>query len=64
MVLLLPTEQVLLRRAAGSVRDGAMAVFGGRKRDVTVIDCAYPVDGVVATMVAASMTRWTGSLAR
>ena len=49
VVLLLPTEQVLLRRAAGSVRDGAMAVFGGRKQDVVVIDCAYPVDGVVAT---------------
>ena len=26
-----------------------MAVFGGRKQDVVVIDCAYPVDGVVAT---------------
>jgi len=49
VVLLLPTEQPLLRRAAGSVRDGAMAVFGGRKQDVTVIDCAYAADAVVAT---------------
>ena len=49
VVLLLPTEQPLLRRAAGSVRDGALAVFSARKQDVVVIDCAYPTDAVVAT---------------
>ncbi len=49
VVLLLPTEQPLLRRAAGSVRDGALAVLGSRKREVAVIDCPYAVDAVVAS---------------
>ena len=48
VVVLLPLESTLLRRAAVSVRDGAAAVFATRKADVSVRECSYSVDGVVA----------------
>ena len=48
IVLLLPLESPLLRRAAVSVRDGAAAVFATRKDDVSVRECSYSADGVVA----------------
>ena len=48
IVLLLPLESPLLRRAALSVRDGAAAVFATRKDDVSVRECSYSADGVVA----------------
>ena len=48
VVLLLPLESTLLRRAAISVRDGAAAVFATRKSDVSVRECGYSGDGVVA----------------
>ena len=48
IVLLLPLESPLLRRAAVSVREGAAAVFGTRKTDVAVRECSYSTDGVVA----------------
>jgi uncharacterized protein len=41
VVLLLPLENAQLRRAAGSVRDGAAAVFAAHKSDVVVSECAY-----------------------
>ncbi len=47
VVLLLPLESTLLRRAAISVRDGAAAVFATRKTDVSVRECGYTSDGVV-----------------
>lgn len=48
IVLLLPLESKLLRRAAISVRDGASAVFATRKADVSIRECSYSADGVVA----------------
>lgn len=48
VVLLLPLESATLRRAAITVRDGANAVFAGRKADVLVRECNYSSDGVVA----------------
>lgn len=48
VVLLLPLESALLRRAASSVRDGANAVLATRKADVSVRECNYSGDGVVA----------------
>lgn len=48
VVLLLPLESVTLRRAAITVRDGANAVFANRKADVSVRECNYSSDGVVA----------------
>jgi uncharacterized protein len=48
VVVLLPLESPLLRRAAVSVRDGAAAVFATRKDDVSVRECSYSNDGVVA----------------
>ena len=48
IVLLLPLESALLRRAAASVRDGASAVFATRKADVSVRECSYSADGVAA----------------
>ena len=48
IVLLLPLESALLRRAAVSVRDGAAAVFATRRADVSVRECSYSADGVVA----------------
>lgn len=48
VVLLLPLENSQLRRAAMSVKDGASAVFATQKADVTVRECAYGNDGVVA----------------
>ena len=47
-MLLLPLESALLRRAASSVRDGANAVLTPRKADVSVRECNYSSDGVVA----------------
>lgn len=49
VVLLLPGAQPLLRRAASSVHDGAMAVLAARKAGVLVVDCPYGVDAVVAS---------------
>lgn len=48
VVLLLPLESSTLKRAAMTVRDGATAVFATRKTDVTVRECSYSADGVVA----------------
>ena len=48
IVVLLPLESALLRRAAVSVRDGAAAVFATHKADVSVRECSYGNDGVVA----------------
>ena len=48
VVLLLPLESAMLRRAAISVRDGANAVLTTRKADVSVRECSYSSDGVVA----------------
>ncbi len=48
VVLLLPLESALLRRAAVSVREGATAVLATRKADVSVSECSYNTDGVVA----------------
>lgn len=48
IVLLLPLESALLRRAAISVRDGANAVLASRRADVSVRECNYSSDGVVA----------------
>jgi uncharacterized protein len=48
IVLLLPLESPLLRRAAIAVRDGAAAVLATRKADVSVRECSYSTDGVVA----------------
>ena len=48
VVLLLPLENAILRRAATSVRDGAAAVFATRKREVNLRDCSYAADGVAA----------------
>ena len=47
-MLLLPLESALLRRAAFSVRDGANAVLASRRADVSVRECNYSSDGVVA----------------
>lgn len=48
VVVLLPLESQLLRRAAASVRDGAAAVFATRKSDVSVRECGYSSDVVAA----------------
>lgn len=48
VVLLLPLDNALLRRAAQTVRDGAAAVFAARKAEVSVHECAYGADAVVA----------------
>lgn len=48
VVLLLPLEQPLLKRAANVVRDGAAAVFASRKGEVSVSECAYATDAVLA----------------
>ena len=51
IVLLLPLESAALRRAAITVRDGANVVFASRKADVSVRECNYSGDGVVAAYV-------------
>lgn len=48
VVLLLPLDQPLLKRAASVVRDGAAAVFATRKGEVSVSECAYAADAVLA----------------
>ena len=48
IVVLLPLESALLKRAAVSVREGASAVFATRKAEVSVRECSYSGDGVVA----------------
>lgn len=46
-VLLLPTDQPLLRRAALAVRDGARAALNASGAAVELRDCTYGNDGVV-----------------
>jgi uncharacterized protein len=48
VVLLLPLEHNMFRRAAMTVRDGVRAVFAKRSGAVNVLDCGYAQDGVVA----------------
>ena len=48
VVLLLPIENALLKRAATTVRDGANAVFATRKSEANVSECAYGSEGVAA----------------
>lgn len=48
VVLLLPLDQPLLKRAASVVRDGAAAVFATRKGEISVSECAYAADAVIA----------------
>ena len=55
VVLLLPLDNAMLRRAAVSVREGANAVFATRKTDVSVRKCSYGAD--TATGVVAAYTR-------
>ncbi len=47
VVVLLPLDNAQLRRAASVVRDGIGAVFATRKAEISVLECAYGVDGVV-----------------
>jgi outer membrane PBP1 activator LpoA protein len=47
IVLLLPTEQNLLRRAAQTVRDGVRAVAAKTGTAIELRDCAYGADAVV-----------------
>ena len=51
VVVLLPLDNPQLRRAASVVRDGISAVFATRKSEITVVECAYGVDGVVQAYV-------------
>ena len=53
VVLLLPLDNPLLRRAAITVRDAANAVFAGRKTGISVSQCAYGSDETVSGVVAA-----------
>jgi outer membrane PBP1 activator LpoA protein len=48
LVLLLPLEQPLLRRAAAAVRDGAQAALRATGARVALRECAYGTDAVVA----------------
>lgn len=45
VVLLLPLDSAMLKRAAITVRDGANAVFASRKAEATVSECSYGADG-------------------
>ena len=45
VVLLLPLDNALLKRAAATVRDGANVVFATRKNEVMVTECAYGASG-------------------
>lgn len=47
VVVLLPLDNVQLRRAASVVHDGIGAIFATRKAEINVVECAYGVDGVV-----------------
>ncbi len=51
VVVLLPLDSASLRRAASVVRDGIGAVFVTKKAEITVVECAYGVDGVVQAYV-------------
>ena len=44
VVLLLPLDNTMLRRAATTVRDGASAVFGTRKAEAILSECSYGSD--------------------
>lgn len=55
VVLLLPLDSAMLRRAATTVRDGASAVFGTRKAEVNVSECGYGTEG--SNGVAAAYAR-------
>lgn len=55
VVLLLPLDSAMLKRAAITVRDGANAVFASRKAEVTVSECSYGADN--AGSVAAAYER-------
>jgi len=56
VLLLLPLDNTMLRRAAVSVREGANAAFATRKSEVSVRECSYGgADG--ATGVVAAYTR-------
>jgi outer membrane PBP1 activator LpoA protein len=48
VVLLLPLEQPMLRRAAAAVRDGVQAVYRSARGRITLRECGYGNDGVVA----------------
>ena len=52
MVLLLPLDSAMLRRAAVTVRDGTNAVFATRKTDVNVRECSYGADGATGVVAA------------
>ena len=47
VVVLLPLDNAQLRRAASVVRDGIYSVFGTRKGEISVSECAYGIDAVV-----------------
>lgn len=53
VVLLLPLDSALLKRAAATVRDGANAVFATRKNEVNVTECAYGGGSGAETVTAA-----------
>ncbi len=48
VVVLLPIENAMLKRAATTVRDGASAVFATRKGEANVSECGYGPEGVAA----------------
>jgi len=58
VVLLLPLDSTMLRRAAITVRDGANAVFAGKKSEAVVSECGYGSDSAGnANGVAAAYAR-------
>ncbi len=52
VVLLLPLDNALLKRAAVTVRDGANVVFATRKNEVIVSECAYGGAGAESVVAA------------
>lgn len=67
VVVLLPLDNVQLRRAAIAVRDGISAVFTTRTGEINLVECAYGVDAVVSAYLrcVAPDTDWViGPLGR
>ncbi len=52
VVVLLPLDNALLKRAAMSVRDGANAVFAAKKIALTVAECSYGGEGTSGIVAA------------
>jgi outer membrane PBP1 activator LpoA protein len=52
VVLLLPLESAMLKRAAVTVRDGASAVFASRKGEAAISECSYGADNSASVAAA------------